>query len=271
MPLPKVTHRVCPTCHIDKSYKEFNKTAKKCRVCVAAGIKSPRGERTGPKPHGVVKCARCGEMKVFWAKGFCRACWQRDRLEKKTADPNFYHTVTEKYCKKCNTTKPASDFQKNKNRPDGLQAYCRDCNSEQVRLYRQDERWAEEQRVQRRKQYAELPPEKKEKRAQRNYERQKIRLKIDPEYRNRKYRQSDLKNRRREKILWAMEDHYTIEEWLELCKKYDNRCLACKQQTKLTVDHVIPLSQGGADTIDNIQPLCTSCNSRKNDRHIDYR
>lgn len=28
---------------------------------------------------------------------------------------------------------------------------------------------------------------------------------------------------------------------------------------------------GGKDEIDNLQPLCTSCNSKKNSKTIDYR
>lgn len=66
-------------------------------------------------------------------------------------------------------------------------------------------------------------------------------------------------------------EHYTVEEWLELCELYDNMCLSCGEQVILTVDHVLPLSMGGSNGIDNIQPLCKSCNCRKQARYIDYR
>lgn len=272
MPLPKVTHRVCPTCHIDKSYKEFNKTAKKCRVCVAAGIKSPRGERTGPKPHGIVKCIRCGEMKQFRAKGMCDACWQTARIERKIAEGTYYVPVgTEKMCLNCKVVKPIDQFKKNKDARDGLQAWCDECRHKKEKEYRSDPNWVSSYQKKSREYFSRMTDEQKRRKHEMNYDRQKERMKIDPEYRNRKNRQSDLKNRRREKILWSKEEHYTIEEWVALCEKYDNRCVSCKQQIGLTVDHVVPLSQGGKDTIDNIQPLCRSCNSRKNDRHIDYR
>ncbi len=39
----------------------------------------------------------------------------------------------------------------------------------------------------------------------------------------------------------------------------------------LTPDHIIPLSQKGPNTIDNIQPLCLNCNSSKGTKTIDYR
>lgn len=67
---------------------------------------------------------------------------------------------------------------------------------------------------------------------------------------------------------------YSFKEWETLLKKYNHMCLCCKQQepfVKLTADHVIPLIAGGVNTIDNIQPLCQSCNSRKHVKVIDFR
>ena len=61
-------------------------------------------------------------------------------------------------------------------------------------------------------------------------------------------------------------------EWQGLLVRYGNKCLCCgRDDVKLTVDHVIPLSEGGPNTIDNIQPLCQSCNSRKRTKTVDYR
>ena len=39
----------------------------------------------------------------------------------------------------------------------------------------------------------------------------------------------------------------------------------------LTVDHVVPLSLGGGNGIDNIQPLCQNCNSSKGKGTIRYK
>lgn len=35
---------------------------------------------------------------------------------------------------------------------------------------------------------------------------------------------------------------------------------------KLTMDHIIPLNKGGLHRIDNVQPLCISCNCSKQDK-----
>ncbi|HEX9838706.1 MAG TPA: HNH endonuclease [Anaerolineales bacterium] len=80
-------------------------------------------------------------------------------------------------------------------------------------------------------------------------------------------------NNRRARKLEA-EGSHTDEEWQELKAFYNYKCLGCGKQEpdiKLTRDHVIPLTQGGTDAINNIQPLCALCNSKKNHKHIDYR
>lgn len=40
-------------------------------------------------------------------------------------------------------------------------------------------------------------------------------------------------------------------------------CSYCRSTEKLTVDHKIPLVQGGSNEIDNLQTLCYRCNSLK--------
>lgn len=63
---------------------------------------------------------------------------------------------------------------------------------------------------------------------------------------------------------------HTNLEWIELKALYDNRCASCGNPGRLTKDHIIPISRGGTDSIKNIQPLCTRCNSIKGTRIIVY-
>jgi 5-methylcytosine-specific restriction endonuclease McrA len=64
---------------------------------------------------------------------------------------------------------------------------------------------------------------------------------------------------------------YTPTEWLALCKKFKHRCARCKRRRKLEADHVIPIHKGGTSSIDNIQPLCRSCNAIKHTKCTDFR
>jgi 5-methylcytosine-specific restriction endonuclease McrA len=64
---------------------------------------------------------------------------------------------------------------------------------------------------------------------------------------------------------------YTSAQWIALCDKYESKCLCCGKKKKLTPDHVVPVSKGGTSNIDNIQPLCGPCNSRKGTKSTDYR
>lgn len=57
--------------------------------------------------------------------------------------------------------------------------------------------------------------------------------------------------------------HHTEEEWLEKKKKYDGKCANCGTKENITKDHIIPYSKGGSNYIENIQPLCAKCNSKK--------
>jgi 5-methylcytosine-specific restriction endonuclease McrA len=80
-------------------------------------------------------------------------------------------------------------------------------------------------------------------------------------------------NRRRAQKLASGGSHKE-EEWQSLKAFHDYKCLCCEKrepEIKLTRDHVIPLTKGGTDSIDNVQPLCARCNSKKNNKHIDYR
>lgn len=51
----------------------------------------------------------------------------------------------------------------------------------------------------------------------------------------------------------------------------DQVCLKCGTSKNLTIDHVVPISKGGTNDLDNLQTLCRKCNVEKGSDTGDYR
>jgi len=62
----------------------------------------------------------------------------------------------------------------------------------------------------------------------------------------------------------------TPQEWVEILETYDRSCAYCDTSSEtMTMDHVVPLSKGGAHAKENVVPACRSCNSRKGARPVE--
>jgi 5-methylcytosine-specific restriction endonuclease McrA len=65
---------------------------------------------------------------------------------------------------------------------------------------------------------------------------------------------------------------FTLEEWMTKVKATQGICPRCKKyvgEHKITIDHIVPLSRapdGFVYTIDDVQPMCKSCNTSKGTR-----
>jgi len=80
--------------------------------------------------------------------------------------------------------------------------------------------------------------------------------------------------RRRKSRKLAAEGSFTEREFVRIYNLYGCKCLACDDTVsygEITRDHIVPLVHGGPDFIDNIQPLCLSCNLSKGTQSVDYR
>ena len=205
-----------------------------------------------------------------------------------------------KICSRCKTYKPYGDYFKTPNHSDGLYSACKDCHRQQNKVsaakkpksyntnrMRDWRAQNPEQNLEAHRRWARNNPEKaktkdrkwKEANKDKTKERDKQRwLNPTEEMREsrRRYDATHTEGRRaryqkRRARTKGVGGVFSAQEWKDLCLSYGNRCLCCGTTTDITADHIIPISQGGANTINNIQPLCRTCNSRKGIRIINYR
>ena len=184
-----------------------------------------------------------------------------------------------KVCKECKEEKPVSEFYKN-SRAKGYRPRCKPCyyvdtkRRKKERGYKMSPESNEKRKAYTRKKFKEDPEfRERELERQREY-RKKNRDKLNAK-RRAKYKEDPSVVKayvhRRQARVDGAEGSFTAEEWKELFEEYDNKCLACGATENLGPDHVIPLSKGGTNYIDNIQPLCRSCNCSKGVKVVDYR
>lgn len=192
-----------------------------------------------------------------------------------------------KTCSKCGCLKPYEQFNVDKRYSDGYLSWCKVCMS----AYRKE--WQKKHADHLKDYNRKWHVENIERRHERNNFLTRLRYHLDPAYRERKNAQKRKANKEKygtdeswtEKVkMWGRNNRrkrrvikssgvgsHTEQEWQNLCKQYGYKCAACKKKVELTQDHVIPLAKGGPDSIDNIQPLCKLCNSKKHTKTIDYR
>lgn len=67
-------------------------------------------------------------------------------------------------------------------------------------------------------------------------------------------------------------DRYKGRQWVpldvrrEVLERDGHRCVECGATETLSLDHIVPYSHGGPDTVENLRVLCRPCNSRKGNR-----
>lgn len=195
-----------------------------------------------------------------------------------------------KRCTRCLEWKPESEFYRDRTKLDGLKSQCKDCRRVYKREYRRRKRALAQIRL---------------KRAMRRVWQPRVRLedRIRESAGFRRWRDGNRARRQAYVTSYLQEWHrahpgarlpwhvthpelltaqrqvrradaagvsvndLSAAEWRWLCELYDHHCAYCGTATdQLTLDHVVPLSQGGSNTLSNVVPACSGCNSNKGAR-----
>lgn len=296
----------CRSCQQVKPLDQFNRRLGNrdglnyyCRDCEHAYKRAARVRRA-KEPISVTQktCIKCGASKPRddFARGpstadglhpYCRACQGYYNRKRRQARALLPIDIAEKRCTRCNLVKEAADFHRQSTTSTGLDNYCRECRkaygaqhyrANKERHYETVKLWSkrnpEKDAIIRRKARS-SDKYKANTKVYREKNREALRETVHKWYLNNREHCTLKKHRRRAKELAG--GSFSAKQWRELLASTGNRCLACGTAAaetklgKLTMDHVIPLSKGGSNTIDNIQPLCLPCNISKARRTIDYR
>ena len=186
-----------------------------------------------------------------------------------------------KHCFKCQQTKDESEFNKCRSRPDGLQTQCRECKRAYLNKYYYSEHGNEVSR-----RYYEANKEVRNKQSREYYKKHaaslntlsrayyvdnkdkwKISNKRWYEANKEYYRAKDALRGARKKAV----NQFTDKDELWILKE---AMALAKIRTKLfnvawEVDHIIPISKGGAHSADNIQVVPASWNRKKSNKHTE--
>ena len=208
------------------------------------------------------KCSKCGNIKSSpefytndrypdgfdcWCRG-CRLVYGQSyyqlhksfRVKMFTSGEDEFGNIL-KFCQRCEQYKQLPSFGRDKSKRDELNIYCKECCAKYIK------EWSKSNRL--------------------------LRNRYDRTYYHKHPKVIERKWRKRRTAKLSSIGSHTNDEWLELCHQHGNACVRCgRTGVKLTRDHIIPLGKDGStDFIDNIQPLCRSCNAKKARKTIDYR
>lgn len=252
------------------------------------------------------KCTKCGIVKNL--SEFCKG---KDLLglsyQCKDCKKSYSHNekpkefISEKVCPKCGILKLREEYNSDISKRYGLSTNCKECVAHYCKkwyekpenfLKQKDtckkyylskkEKWEvyQERKSERRKNDVALD-EKLKAREHNNYVKRKtenpakykeITRKADKRWYEKNKEKSLLASKNRRVKTRGSNGVIALSEWQEICKFYGNKCLCCgRSDVKMTIDHIIPIFKNGKNVIENVQPLCHSCNSRKHTNTTDYR
>lgn len=161
-----------------------------------------------------------------------------------------------KVCSACQERKPVSEFHRNGGRPDGLAYQCKVCK----KAYNQSKRGKAVNQAAG-KRYRQTEEGKATNRAASKRYRRTERGKAATV--GTSTRHQALKMKATSDL--TLESLVQLFAWHPACN-YCGRAFGAEGSFKRTLEHIVPLSRGGSNTIDNLVCACVRCNSQKGDK-----
>jgi 5-methylcytosine-specific restriction endonuclease McrA len=194
-----------------------------------------------------------------------------------------------KRCSKCNELKPIACFSKNKSKKEGINSQCKNCqrqyngeyyiiHKENLKEYQKKYNKKHKLKItQRTKTYRENNKEYFEEYNKSYYldNKEKIINRVKEYRKTENGKLSKAKDRHRRRAMQSkLINDLTVQEKNIIIFLQNYKCIGCKKyfdEVKPTIDHIMPLIDGGGLTKNNVQMLCLSCNSGKKNNTIDFR
>jgi 5-methylcytosine-specific restriction endonuclease McrA len=188
--------------------------------------------------------------------------------------------IASKVCTKCNVDTPLENMGRASRSKDGYNIYCKPCIRQQSQQKRDanpelNKAWQAAYRDSHRNQersrglaryYSQKDRllELNHIRRQRDYDH--VRAIEKASYERNKDRRRPVKNAKQSirNRLIGKSEFVVLEK--ELKRIYLSKCVSCGTHDRMSIDHIIPLARGGRHSIGNLQPMCTPCNSSKQDK-----
>lgn len=178
-----------------------------------------------------------------------------------------------KTCSKCGVSKPLNEFFARKSgSSDGRMSSCKDCKTKAIYA------WREKNRTQlneyQRDYYHRQDVKEKVSAYHASEHGRELGRKRDAKRADKKkaWRQNNVescrvysrnKHAKRKVAINATAEKITPKDWYGIVAMYQGCCYYCGTKTKMTMEHMIPLSKGGSHSKDNIVPACMPCNRKK--------
>jgi 5-methylcytosine-specific restriction endonuclease McrA len=262
------------------------------KVCVLCNEERPLGSfsSTGRPHKGVIYrrnvCNPCRAVQNLHKKrglpvpsaGNTRKYYRKyPKKERKGPSPRFDESSGEwvKVCGCCRVVKPVSEFHKNHGKP---QSRCKQCRREYMKNYRPSEETKANKRAYDRERRFKTPEERRafydkyfhtEKvRAKRREYNRSLPTEIKRAHGRAYYRRHPQRVAERQRMRRALKYQAAVEPFTcaDIVERDGPACYLCGKELtprEVTLEHVVPLSRGGAHVPENARIACKPCNSRK--------